>query len=133
MISRSKRERTTMSQRVQRSVTDPTLESLSWEERWCGPDQGLITCWEVGRGLAETQPQLAERARRGELPVLGWKGGVETPIKKAKYGTLNYLAQLQALRGEPLDTDLAREYEITCSQTHVTVIFTADRQRWGAP
>ena len=60
-------------------------------------------CWEVGRELREKKPELARRAENGELPALGWKGGVETKTKKGEiYGTLFYLAQWQGLRGDDL-------------------------------
>ena len=65
-----------MSQRVFRSHKQPIRKDLSWEERWKGPDKGLISCWEVGRELSQKEPELGERARNGELPVLAWKGGV---------------------------------------------------------
>ncbi len=121
-----------MSQLVRRAFTEPCRESPSFEERWKGPDRGLITCWEVGRELREQDPSLALRAARGELPPLAWKGGVppETKAKK-KYGTLNYLAQWQALRGENLDIDLANELELTCTRTGVHVTYTADASKWG--
>ena len=51
-------------------------------ERWHRSDKGLITCWEVGRRKAENYPDLARRAKKGELPILGWKGGVEKKLKK---------------------------------------------------
>ena len=55
---------------------------------------------------------------------LGWKGGVERELKKkGKFGTLNYLAQWQGLRGEDLDVDLTNEVEIVCSLTGMKVIF----------
>jgi len=64
-----------MNQRIQRSQNEPKREGLSWDEHWRGEDNGLITCWEVGRELREKEPELATRAENGELPVLGWKGG----------------------------------------------------------
>ena len=92
-----------MTNHVSRSNNEPKREGLSWDERWKASDKGLIVCWERGREKSIEDPDLAERARKGELPVLGWKGGVEKKIeKKKKYGTLNYLAQWQGLRGEDL-------------------------------
>ena len=99
-VRRKKNEGNPMSQRIQRSHKEPKRKGLSWDERWKGEDKGLITCWEVGRELREKEPDLAIRAKNGELPVLGWKGGVEKKTKKGeKYGTLFYLAQWQGLRG----------------------------------
>ena len=80
-----------MTQRVYKSCSDPLRGKLSWEERWKGPDGGLITCWETGRELRNKEPDLSERAKSDELPVLGWKGGVEKRIlKKQKYGTFYF-------------------------------------------
>ena len=94
------------SERIYRPFKVPIRKGLSWEEYWRGDDAGLIKCWEVGRKLSDREPELAERAKKGELPVLGWKGGVAKKIKKKeKYGTLLYLAQWQGLRGEDLDVE----------------------------
>ena len=121
-----------MKLRIYRACHEPKREGLSWDERWNGDDKGLITCWEVGRELRKKEPELAERANKGELPVLGWKGGVEKKIKKKeKYGTLFYLAQWQGLRGEDLDIDLLEEREIVCSKTVMKVIFTGDINKYG--
>ena len=123
-----------MNQCIYRSYREPKREGLSWDEHWKGRDKGLITCWEVGRELSKKKPKLAERAKKGELPVLGWKGGVEKKIKmKEKYGTLNYLAQWQGLRGEDLDINLSEEREIICAKTGMVVIFTADPSKYVEP
>jgi hypothetical protein len=120
-----------MSQRIFRSHAWPVRQGLSWEERWKGYDKGLITCWEVGRELSQREPELAERAKNGELPVAGWKGGVEKKIKKKeKYGTLFYLAQWQGLRGEDLDIDLSEEIALICSKTGMHVIYTGDFNKY---
>jgi hypothetical protein len=85
-----------MGKRIYRSRNESIRENLSFEERWRETDCGLITCWEVGRENSFESPGLAERAKNGELPVLGWKGGVKKQIKKKeKFGSLNYLAQWQ--------------------------------------
>lgn len=121
-----------MSQRVFRSYKEPKREGLSWDERWKGEDWGLITCWEVGRELREKDPEIASRAENDELPVLGWKGGVEKKTKKGeKYGTLFYLAQWQGLRGNDLDIDLSQEPLLTCSRTGMRVIYTGDLKKYG--
>ncbi len=103
-------------ERVFRSIKEPIREGLTWDERWKGADNGLITCWEVGRERAEREPELAEKAKSGELPVLAWKGGVEKKLKTKKYGTLNYLAEWQGLRGEDLNLDPSKEVELVCSR-----------------
>jgi hypothetical protein len=76
--------------------------------------------------MREEAPELAKRAENGELPRLGWKGGVDTKIKAKKYGSMYYLAQWQGLRGSDLDIDLSAEYTLTCSKTDSKVTFTTD-------
>lgn len=123
-------EERTMSKHIKRPIKIPIRNNPSFEERWLGPDKGLITCWEVGRGLLEKNPDLALQAKCGVLPVLGWKGGVEKGLKiKKKYGTLNYLAQWKGLRGEDLDIYLDKEYTLTCEKTGVQVIFSANSSK----
>ncbi len=121
-----------MTRTIHRSVTEPIREELSWDERWRGPDDGLIMCWEIGRQLRKKNPELAERAERGELPPLDWKGGVEKKLKKTqKFGTPSYLAQWQGLRGEDLDISLSKEVELTCSATGMKVVFTSDSYKYA--
>ena len=123
-----------MSNRIHRSCQEPIREGLSWEERWRGPDEGLITCWEVGRAKSKSNPEIAEFAKNGELPILGWKGGVDKATqKKEKYGTLRYLAEWKGLRGEDLDIDLTEEIEWVCSRTGIKVIFTNDLNKFMEP
>ena len=122
-----------MSQRIYRSYHEPKREGLSWDERWKGQDKGLITCWEVGRELSKKEPELWERAKNGELPVLAWKGGVDVEKKikkKEKYGSLSYLAQWQGLRGDDLNIDLSKEIELICSKTGMKVIYTKDVNKY---
>ncbi len=121
----------TMNQRIYRSYRETIRDGLSWNELWNGHDKGLITCWEVGKELSKKEPELAERAKKGELPVLGWKGGVKKKTKKKEiYGTLFYLAQWQGLRGDDLDIDLSEESELICSKTGMKVIFTGDVKKY---
>lgn len=119
--------------KLHRSISEPTRENASWKERWSGLDQGLIACWERGREKSEENPALAARARDGQLVILGWKGGVEraTITKKQKFGTLNYLAQWQGLRGEDLSIDTAEEVVLTCAATGVAVVFTGDLAKYA--
>ncbi|MDR6608704.1 hypothetical protein [Pseudomonas synxantha] len=120
-----------MTQRIHRSIDSPLRSGLNREELWEADDKGLIKCWEVGRQRAARFPDLAQQCRAGELPVLGWKGGVSRSLKKPeKYGSLKYLAQWQGLRGEDLDVDLAQERALTCSQTGMVVTFTPDRAKY---
>lgn len=71
-----------MNRRIYRNRREPKRTGLSWDERWKGADRGLITCWETGRELAQSDPQIAGRAKHDELPALDWKGGVEKKLKK---------------------------------------------------
>ena len=121
-----------MSQRIYRSYREPIRKGLTWEERWKDDDRGLISCWELGRELREKQPELAKRAENGELPVLVWKGGAEKQLKKKeKYGTFNYLAEWQGLRGEDLNINLSEEPEIICSKTGMKFIYTGDAEKYS--
>jgi len=121
-----------MNQRIFRSYQEPKREGLSWDERWKGHDNGLITCWENGRELGTQRPDLAERAKKGELPVSNWKGGIAKKIKKKeKYGTLYYLAEWQGLRGDDLDINLSEESELICSRTGMKFIYTGDAKKYG--
>jgi hypothetical protein len=114
-----------MGTRLCRSITEPIREGLSWSERWEGPDNGLIWCWERGRQERLERPDDAARAENGELVGLDWKGGVEKKLKlKKKLGTLKYLATWQGLRGENLDIELDGERKIVCTRTRQTVIFS---------
>lgn len=116
--------------RIYRSFSEPDRKNLTWEETWRREDKGLIKNYEVGRALAIKEPELAEKAKRGELPVLGYKGGVEKALKiKEKIGALNYIAKLQALRGEDLNIDMDEEMVLTCSKTKVRVTFTMDLEK----
>ena len=121
-----------MSQRVFRSYKEPKREGLSWDERWKGEDRGLIRCWEVGRELREKEPELASRAGNGELPVLGWKGGVEKKTKKGeKYGTLFYLAQWQGLRGnDPRYRSISGTIAYMFQDRHASYLYRRPKEVW---
>lgn len=115
-----------MAKKLYRSIDEPIREGLSWDERWKGPDNGLILCWERGREYRVEEPDLVERAERGELPIGAWKGGVKEKLKiERKAGTLQYLATWQGMRGEDLDIDLEGERTIFCSKTGQAVVFSA--------
>ena len=121
-----------MSNVVFRSISEPLREGLSWDETWKGPDKGLIHCWELGRRRAVKEPELAEQAKRNELPVLGWKGGVEKKLKKPeKFGCLNYLAEWQGLRGEDLSIDTTQEVTVVCSRFGMSITFTGDQEKYA--
>jgi hypothetical protein len=116
--------------KIFRSADSASHDFASREERWHGPDEGLIGCWERGREVRPEQPDLARRAKKGELLTLWWKGGLDhlksdedkgKPLKR--YGNLNYLATWQGLRGENLDIDLDAEVTIVCTKHKRAVIF----------
>ena len=114
---------------VKRSIVSPIRAGC---DEWKGPDKGLITSWEVGRKLAESKPDLADRAKNGELPELNLKGGVSRKLKKKeKFGCLNYLAHWQGLRGETLDVHLGREYVLVCEKTGIKVTYTGDVEKYA--
>lgn len=116
---------------IYRSIEVPIRKGLSWEDRWRGADNGLITCWESGRELHSNGSELSKKAMNGELPVLGWKGGINKKILKGeKYGTYNYLAKWQGLRGEDLNIDLSKDIKLTCSKTGMRIIYTSDAKKY---
>lgn len=114
------------STRLQRSIHEPIRDGLSWQEKWKGPDNGLIFCWERGRQERIEKPKLGARADKGELVPLDWKGGVREKLKvDKKPGVLQYLATWQGLRGEDLDIDLECERTIVCTKFGQAVVFSA--------
>jgi len=113
--------------RIKRSITEKIRDFVDMDHRWRGQDKGLIWCWECGRQLSEEDPDLAARAKNGELVVLAWKGGVPADFKgKRKEGTFNYLAEWQGLAGQDLDIDLTAPIPLVCSLTGVEVTFSMD-------
>ena len=115
---------------IERAVSTPVRANVSWEKRWTGKDQGLINCWDVGRSTALIKPELAKAAKRGELPELHFEGGIAgNPKKPNKYGHLNYYAMWLGLRNEALHINLDEEYEVTCTRTKLTKVFTRDLKK----
>ena len=115
---------------IKQSITVPIRKSADWQERWEGDDHGLINCWEVGRTTATTKPELAKAAKRGELPELYFEGGIAgNPKKPNKYGHLYYYAMWLGLRNEALHINLDEEYEVTCTRTKLTKVFTRDLKK----
>ena len=120
-----------MTSRIQQDIGTPVRSELSWSDTWENDDKGLIKCWEVGREMAAKRPDLAQACLENQLPTLGWKGGVSRSLKKLeKFGSLNYLAQWQGLRGESLDIDSTQDIIKTCSRTHMIVTFTPDKAKY---
>lgn len=118
--------------KITAQISAPPTVGPSWEERWEGPDNGLVLCWLTGIDKARREPALAEKALAGELPVLSWKGGTERPLKvKQKIGALNYLATWQGLRGEDLNIEQGKDVRMTCTRTGVSFVYTDDINRLG--
>ena len=110
---------------IKRSIQQPIREFVDWDQKWRGPDDGLIRCWERGRQMADEDPKLAERARKGVLVPLDWKGGVDKVISSnKKRGSLFYLAQWQGLAGKDLDIDTDGDTRLFCSATGVEVTYS---------
>lgn len=109
--------------RLCRDISELIRTQLTWEEMWKGSDLGLIACWESGREKASKDLVAMQAALRGELIILPWRGGVEYVVKVKKYGTYNYLAMWQGLRGESLDIDTCNHVTLVCTRTNVPVIF----------
>lgn len=123
-----------MCSQIFRDISEPIRTGLSHDEFWNKADKGLIKCWEVGRTLRFKNSALKTQCEAGELPVLGWKGGLNSIDKKnKKFGSLKYLAQWQGIRGENLSIDDSIETTITCSRTKTSVSFTATRKQYLEP
>ena len=135
-------------QRVTRKFSETDRGELSYDERWNGDDGGLILCWEIGRNYHLRKSGLARKAMNGELPTLGWKGGINEAVNiysthrdavkkykemNCKYGTLYYLAKLQGLSGSDLDITPSRETPLMCTRTGWLVVFTGDSKKYNKP
>lgn len=120
-----------MCSQIFREISEPIRSGLTHDEYWSGVDKGLIKCWEVGREIGQRNPALKAQCEAGELPILGWKGGISSVDRKIKkFGSLKYLAQWQGIRGENLSMDRSVEISIVCSKTGSTVIFTSSREKY---
>lgn len=112
---------------IEQSIANPPAFENDFNRRLKGPDKGLINAWLAGISYAQSHPVLAERAKKGELPALPYKGGVEKVIKtRNKIGALHYLAMWQGMRGEDLRVDMNADTTLVCQRTGVPVTFTLD-------
>jgi hypothetical protein len=117
---------------VHATRVDPDHDCSTWQQRWEGPDGGLISAWIRGREKSREDPELRAAVERGELPILPWKGGVEQATKVGhKYGALLYVAMWQGLRGDALQIDTDIEVKLTCSRTGMTVTYTSDASKYS--
>ena len=115
--------------KVAQAVGNPRSTQITWDDRWEGPDRGLICSWVRGIEKARETPTLREQALRGELPPLAWKGGGNQAIKAGKrVGSVHYLAMWQGLRGDALDIDTDAPVSLTCTRFQTLVTFTGDVQ-----
>jgi hypothetical protein len=109
-----------------RSINEPIREDLTRNQLWEGHDKGLIWCWELGRIFRREGRECALKASANELPLGDWKGGVEKRLMTdKKYGSLQYLAQWQGMRGEDLNLQLDGQTKLICSRTNQPVLFSA--------
>ncbi|MBI6783503.1 hypothetical protein YA0050_22870 [Pseudomonas syringae] len=116
-----------MMTRIFRENDTPPRVGLTHAQIWDAEDEGIIQCWENGRELAAISQNLAKKCLENELPILAWKGGVSSKMKlRKKFGSFKYLAQWQGLRGEDLNIDRAKKYQLVCSLTKIVVTFTSD-------
>lgn len=123
-----------MCSQIFRDISEPIRTGVTHDEYWNDSDKGLIKCWEVGRALRDKNSVLKAQCEAGELPVLGWKGGLSpTDKKNKKFGSLKYLAQWQGIRGENLSINDNIETTITCSRTGTLVTFTSVREKYLNP
>lgn len=112
---------------IQACVNNQPAYQNDYDRRLKGPDHGLINAWIAGISYAKGHPDIAARAKAGELPVLPYRGGVERAIKtRHKIGALQYVAMWQGLRNEDLQLDTDAEPVMTCQRTGVPVTFTLD-------
>ena len=101
-----------MTTSLHRSVDVPIRDLQNMDERWAGPDRGLIWCWERGRQKRDAEPALAARAATGELIRLVWKRG-----------SFQYLATWQGLRGQNLDIALEEATTVVCAVSGKSFVF----------
>lgn len=119
-------ERGSKTLKIERIFTSASPQAESWEERWEGPDKGLVCSWLRGIQKAKESPELAEQALRGELPSLPWVGGGKAIKAGKRVGALHYLAMWQGLRGDDLSIYPQADATHTCTSTGMVVTFTGN-------
>lgn len=113
--------------KVYRSISESIRKNLTHQELWQAEDKGLICNWEVGREIAIKQPEIKKAVMRMELPILGWKGGTDKKLKdNNKFGSLQYLAQLQGIKGVDLDIDTEAEVTLKCAKFGTEITYTSN-------
>lgn len=112
---------------IEHPIGNPPPFEHDFDRRLKGSDQGLTNAWIAGIRHAKEHPDVAARAKAGELPVLPYRGGVDRAIKtRHKIGALQYVAMWQGLRHEDLHIDTEAEPMMVCQRTGVPVTFTLD-------
>lgn len=115
-----------------RSISEPIRSGLDWDTLWKSKDLGLVACWERGREKALTDTVLAAKVTAGQLPVLPWKGGFKEATKLGwRYGTFNYLAMWQGMKGEDLNIHTDLDVTMVCAATGMKTVFTSDRLKFA--
>lgn len=126
--------------KVYKSINDTIRKDATFDERWGSLESSLISAWESGRvNRDKSFKELLPLLEKGALPKLSFKGGHimppyknETPKYKFKYGTFNYLAQLQGLLGQDLDIDVqgTEDVELVCKLTGLKTILTTNQDNY---
>lgn len=114
-------------------LAEVSENSKTWAEKWSGKDCGLITCWEIGRKMANSDEVLVNNVKNNELPILPWKGGFVKTLSNQtnKFAPYYYLAMWQGIRGDDLNIDTSIELSMTCSKTNMTSVFTIDHSKYA--
>lgn len=100
------------------------IDKMPFDELWNGGDRGILLSYERGRQLATERPELAEAAKRNELPILPWQGGVDSHLKsEKKVGCHYYYAMWHGLRGEDVEIDTHETYYLICRLHYVKVTY----------
>ena len=123
-----------MKPKINISINTPIRKKISYAERWNGLDKGIITAWEVGRELRNTNLSIVQKVAQGELPILVFKGGHKKKLKSTtyKYGSMHYLAQLQGIKNLDLAIDLDTDegLVLVCSKTGMETIFSSNAKNY---
>ena len=117
---------------VTQAADAPSTLASSWEDRWHGPDCGLIAAWQAGRDLALLRADLVAACVANELPELPWKGNGRLLKRRVpRYGPFHYVAMWQGLRGDDLHIDTSIDLRRVCARTGQAVIYTSRSAAWA--
>ena len=115
-------------------ISKKLRDDTSPDTLWRGEDVGLIQAWEIGRRQSAKEPELATRAKQGQLPASDlFQGGYNTRLESAfQYGSLHYYCMWLGWRGQDLDIDSDEEYPMVCAKTRMGVVYTLDSSKYLA-